>query len=131
MNTSSQYVAKPSINHMIPITFCSQLALPAATDLSSPACQRSTTIHLNGITRDMRTRLTAQEQDQPTKVTRLANAASRLSRRQRICEFFQPKVCHARREDTRANDIDHDVLRSEFRSLHLGEVDACCLCWAV
>ena len=111
-----------------------QLTLPTITSttyLSSPPRQRSTSIHLDCIPRDMCTRLTTQKQYQPAKVTRLANPPSRLSRRQRIGVFLEPKIRHAAGEDTGADDVDHNVFGGELRGLHFGQVDTRRFCWAV
>ena len=79
----------------------------------------------------MRTRLRTQEQHQPAKITRLANAACRLTRGKRLSVLLEPEVGHATGEDAGADDVDHDVLGREFGGRHLGEVDGCCFGGAI
>jgi hypothetical protein len=68
----------------------------------------------------MRTSLATQEEHQPTKVTRFADPASWLSRRQRISVFLQAEIRHTAGEDSWTDDVDHDILGGEFRGLHFG-----------
>jgi hypothetical protein len=102
-----------------------QFTLAISTRPASPPAQRSTTINLNSITSHMRTRLRTQEQHQSAKIARLANAARRLSRGERLAVLLKPEVRHTAGEDAGADDVDHDVLGCKFGSRHLGEVDGC------
>jgi hypothetical protein len=112
----------------------SQLTSGLTSNLSPPSRQRRTTINLNRIARHVRTSCTCQEQAQSTEVTRLSNPAGRLPRLKCVLVFLQSEIRHPRWENTRTNNIDHDILRRQFRRRHLTQMDTrrlrrpICLC---
>lgn len=99
--------------------------------LSPPSCKRGASINLNSITSHMCTTCTCKEQTQSAEITRLANSSRWLSRLQHIPVLIQSKVCHARRKDAWANDVDHDVLWRQLRRRHLREMDTSRFCWSI
>jgi hypothetical protein len=99
--------------------------------VSTPSAQRRPAIDLKRISCDVRRSHTRDEQHQTGKVLWLADPATRLTRRQGVLELLHAKCGHAAGEDTRADHIHSNVLRHEFRRLHLREMDACCFRWAV
>lgn len=99
--------------------------------LRSKPTPRAPTIELKHISSHMCRTQRADKQNQASEILRLPNPARRLSSDQRFHRFPKSVLCHSTWEDTRANNVDGDVVWHEFAGQHFGEMDAGSFAWAV